>query len=229
MKGMGKRVFLVAAVVLTAASVMLLVERAGAAGAFVQQGKLEAADGAAQDNLGFSVAVSGDTAVVGAPRDQVGSNPNQGSAYVYVRTGTTWAFQQKLTAADGIANDEFGYAVAIEGDTIFVGRHFTQVGNNARTRGAVYVYTRSGTTWTQGPTQLTAADAADADLFGSSLAVDAGTLVVGALQKNNGTTFFQGAAYVFTGAGATWTQQAKLHGRRRRLRELLRRERRRLG
>ena len=211
MKGMGKRVSFVVAVVLAAASLsMWAAGRAGAAGAFVQQGKLEAADGAPQDSLGFSVAVSGDTAVVGAPRDQVGSNANQGSAYVYVRTGATWAFQQKLTASDGVANDEFGYAVAVEGDTIFVGRHFTQVGNNARTRGAVYVYTRSGSTWTQSAAQLTPSDSADGDLFGASLAVDGGTLVVGALQKNNGATFFQGAAYVFTGAGANWTQQAKL-------------------
>ncbi|HEX7312418.1 MAG TPA: Calx-beta domain-containing protein [Pyrinomonadaceae bacterium] len=211
MRGKGQRLFLVAAVVLMAATVILLVERAGAAaGTFVQQGKLEASDGAAQDSLGFAVAVSGDTAVVGAPADAVGANPRQGSAYVYVRNGSTWTQQQKLTAGDGIANDEFGYAVAIQGDTIFVGRHFTQAGNNARTRGAVYVYTRSGTTWTQSATLLTPSDAADGDLFGSSLAVDNDTLVVGALQKNNATTFFQGAAYVFTGAGATWTQQAKL-------------------
>ena len=211
MKGTRKRVLLVAAAVLTAATVVLLVGREGAAaGAFAQQGKLEASDGAAQDNLGFSVAVSGDTAVVGAPRDAVGSNANQGSAYVYVRANGVWTFQQKLTASDGIANDEFGYAVAVEGETVFVGRHFTQVGNNARTRGAVYVYTRTGTTWTQSPSQLTPSDAADGDLFGNSLAVDNGTLVVGALQKNNGATFFQGAAYVFTGSGAAWTQQAKL-------------------
>ena len=210
MKGMGKRVFLVAAVVLAAALAVWTFEQAGAAAPFVEQGRLQADDGAAQDSFGFAVAVSGDTAVVGAPADGVGSNPRQGSAYVYVRNGSTWTQQQKLTASDGIANDEFGYAVAIQGDTIFVGRHFTQVGNAARTRGAVYVYTRSGTTWTQAATPLTPSDAADGDLFGSSLAVDNGTLVIGALQKNNGGTFFQGAAYVFTGAGATWTQQAKL-------------------
>jgi hypothetical protein len=187
MKGTGKRVFLIATVMLMAATVMLLVERAGAAAsAFAQQGKLEAADGAAQDSLGYAVAVSGDTAVVGAPADAVGANSRQGSAYVYVRTGSTWSFQQKLTASDGIANDEFGYSVAIQGETIFVGRHFTQAGNNARTRGAVYVYTRSGATWTQAPAQLTPSDAADGDLFGSSLSVDGGTLVVGAMQKNNG-------------------------------------------
>ncbi|HEX8119317.1 MAG TPA: Calx-beta domain-containing protein [Pyrinomonadaceae bacterium] len=211
MKGKGQRVFFVAAVVLFAAAFMLSAGRAGeAAGTFVQQGKLEASDGAAQDNLGFSVAVSGDTAVVGAPADAVGSNSRQGSVYVYVRTGSTWSFQQKLTASDGVANDEFGYAVAIEGETIFVGRHFTQVGNAARTRGSVYVYTRAGTTWAQSLSALTPTDAADGDLFGSSLAVDNGTLVVGALQKNSGATFFQGAAYVFVRSGATWTQQQKL-------------------
>ncbi|MET0645024.1 MAG: Calx-beta domain-containing protein, partial [Pyrinomonadaceae bacterium] len=211
MKGIGKRVFLVAAVLAAASLAVWTFERAGAAAAaFVQQGKLEASDGVGQDSFGFSVAVSGDTAVVGSPADGVGSNPRQGSAYVYVRNGSTWTQQQKLTASDGVANDEFGYAVAIQGDTIFVGRHFTQAGNNARTRGAVYVFTRSGTTWTQSATLLTPSDAADGDLFGSSLAVDSGTLVVGALQKNNGTTFFQGAAYVFTGAVASWTQQAKL-------------------
>ncbi|HEX6184754.1 MAG TPA: FG-GAP repeat protein, partial [Pyrinomonadaceae bacterium] len=211
MKGIGKRVFLVAALVAAASLVFWLAERTGAAaGAFVQQGKLQANDGAAQDALGFSVAISGDTAVVGAPADATGSNTRQGAAYVYVRSGSTWTQQQKLTASDGIANDEFGYAVAIAGDTIFVGRHFTQAGNNARTRGAVYVFTRTGNVWTQAPTPLTPSDAADGDLFGSSLAVDGGTLVVGALQKNNSSTFFQGAAYVFNGAGASWTQQGKL-------------------
>lgn len=90
MKGMGQRVFLVAAVLAATLLAVWTFERTGAAaGGFVQQGKLEAADGAAQDNLGFTVAVSGDTAVVGAPRDQVGSNQSQGSASVYVRTGTT--------------------------------------------------------------------------------------------------------------------------------------------
>jgi len=181
-----------------------------AAGGYVEQAKLLAGDGAAQDSHGFSVAVAGDYAVVGAPADQVGANSRQGSAYVYARSGSTWTQQQKLTASDGVANDEFGYAVAIGGDTIFVGRRFTQVGNPARTRGAVYVFTRSGTTWTQNPTPLVSGDIADSDLFGSSLAYDDGTLVVGALQKNNGTTFFRGAAYVFTGSGATFTEQAKL-------------------
>jgi hypothetical protein len=179
-------------------------------GGYVEQGRLLASDGVGLDSHGFSVAISGDYAVVGAPADQVGTNPRQGSAYVYVRAGSTWTQQQKLTAGDGRDSDEFGYAVAIGGDTIFVGRHFTQTGTPARTRGVVYVFTRSGTTWTQAPTPLTASDTADADLFGSSLAYDNGTLVVGALQKTNGSTLFRGAAYVFTGSGGTFTEQAKL-------------------
>jgi hypothetical protein len=185
-----------------------LYDSLAAVSSFAEQSKLLADDGAAQDNFGYSVAVSGDTAVVGSPRDQVGGSAAQGSAYVYVRANGVWAQQQKLTASDGAASDEFGYAVAVEGDTVFVGRHNTQQLSN-RTRGAVYVYTRSGSTWTQGPSILSG-DGVEGDNFGVSLAVDGDTLVVGAQLKNNGTTFFQGAAYVFTGAGATWTQQAKL-------------------
>ncbi len=82
---------------------------------FLQQ-KLIASGGADYDYFGFSVAISGETAVVGAYRDDVGANSNQGSAYVFVRGGATWTQQQKLTASDGAADDGFGYSVAISGD-----------------------------------------------------------------------------------------------------------------
>ncbi|HYG09813.1 MAG TPA: FG-GAP repeat protein, partial [Pyrinomonadaceae bacterium] len=181
-----------------------------ATGAFVEEARLLADDGASQDSMGFSVSVSGDTAVVGAPADAVNSKNRQGSAYVYVRTGTTWTQQQKLTSSDGAANDEFGYSVAVAGDTIAVGRHNTQVGSN-RTRGAVYIFKRTGATWTEQQI-LTANDGVEGDVFGSSLALENDTLVVGALQKNIGSNFFQGAAYVFTrsSGGASFAQQARL-------------------
>jgi hypothetical protein len=181
---------------------------AAASGAYVEQGKLLASDGVGQDSFGFSVAVSGDTAIVGAPADQTGQNTRQGAAYIYTRTGLTWTEQQKLTASDAAANDEFGYSVAISGDTAFVGRHNTQQFSN-RTRGAVYVYTRSGSTWTEAQ-KLTSDDGVEGDIFGTSIAFDNGTLVVGAQNKNNGSTFFQGTAYVFTGSGGSFTQQQKL-------------------
>jgi hypothetical protein len=179
---------------------------------FVQQAKLEASDTAAQDSLGFSVAISGDTAIIGAPRNSGGTGlQNRGAAYVYVRNSAgVWTQQQKLTASDGTANDQFGYSVAVNGNTAVVGRQNTTTGVN-RADGKVYVFTRTGTVWTETQT-LVSNDIAQGDLFGNSLAFEGNTLVVGALNKNNGNNFFQGAAYVFTrpGAGGAFTQQAKL-------------------
>jgi hypothetical protein len=85
---------------------------------WAQQAKLIAADGVAADvaSFGESVSISGDVAVVGAPKSNIGVLPNQGAAYVFVRSGTTWTQQAKLTATDGAATDEFGISVAIDGD-----------------------------------------------------------------------------------------------------------------
>jgi len=177
---------------------------------FSQQGKLTASDGVANDNLGYSVAISGDTAVVGIPQDQVGSNVRQGSVNVYLRSGDTWAFQQKLVASDGAATDQFGYSVALNGNTIAVGRQNTTTGQN-RADGRVYIFARSGSLWSE--TQvLQSSDLAQGDLFGNSLSFDGDTLAVGALQKNNVSNFFQGAVYIFTrpAAGSSFAQQGKL-------------------
>ena len=88
---------------------------------WTQQAKLTASDGAADDYFGYSVALSGDTALVGAYWDDVGANYDQGSAYVFTRSGTTWTQQAKLTASDGAAGDHFGHSVALSGDTALVG------------------------------------------------------------------------------------------------------------
>ncbi len=181
--------------------------------AFVQQAKLAAGDSAANDSHGFSVAISGDTAIVGAPRNSGGTGlQSRGSAYVYIRSSTSgaWTQQQKLSPSDGATTDQFGYSVAINGNTIAVGRYNTTTGQN-RADGKVYIFTRTGMVWTETQT-LQSNDLAQGDLFGNSLAFENDTLVVGALNKNNGNNFFQGAAYVFTrtnGAGA-FAQQAKL-------------------
>jgi hypothetical protein len=159
-----------------------------------QQAELTASDGAASGFFGYSVALSGSTAVVGA----VGSN-RTGAAYVFLRSGSTWSQQAKLTASGGIAGDEFGYSVALSGSTAVVGA----INNNAGT-GAAYVFTRSGTTWTQ-QAKLTASDGAASDFFGYSVTIAKSTAVVGA-PDNLGT----GAAYIFTGSGSAWTQKAKL-------------------
>ncbi len=80
---------------------------------WTQQQELTASDGAANDEVGYFVAVNGDAVVVGAPNKTVGANAAQGAAYVFVGNGTSWSQQQRLTASDGAAGDNFGYSVAI--------------------------------------------------------------------------------------------------------------------
>ena len=172
---------------------------------WTQQQKLTAADGAAGDAYGRSVAVSGDTIVVGATGHQVGNNAGQGAAYVYTPLGTTWSQQQELTSADGLASDRFGASVAISGNTVVVGASFA----GADQHGAVYVYAVSGSMWSQ-QQELTAADGAATDEFGESVAVSGNTLVVGAGNHAVNGNAAQGAAYVYTFAGTTWSLQQEL-------------------
>ena len=87
----------------------------------VEIAHLIASDGALGDYFGISVAIDGNTAVIGAYYDDIGSNVNQGSAYVYVWDGSNWVFQAKLTASDGAAGDVFGCSVAISGITAVIG------------------------------------------------------------------------------------------------------------
>ncbi|MDB4363625.1 hypothetical protein N9Z31_05680 [Pseudomonadales bacterium] len=82
--------------------------------------KLTASDGAGLDYFGWSVSISGDTAVIGARGDD-DNGSNSGSAYVYVRSNGVWSEQQKLTASDGAADDYFGWSVSISGDTAVMG------------------------------------------------------------------------------------------------------------
>ena len=175
---------------------------------WTQQGKLTASDGAAGDLFGISVALSGDTALVGAYGDDVGANGDQGSAYVFTRSGTTWSLQQKLTASDGAAYDRFGNSVALSGDTALVGADWHNVGANPD-QGSAYVFTRSGTTWSE-QAHLTASDGAAYYFFGISVALSGDTALVGAYGDNVGANDNQGSAYVFTRSGTTWSLQQKL-------------------
>ena len=173
-----------------------------------QEAQLTGADGAAGDNFGYSVAISGDTAVVGAPQHDVGANADQGSAYVFVRSGAIWSQRQQLTAVDGTAGDEFGWSVAISGDTVVVGAAYDDVSANAN-QGSAYVFVRSGDTWSQ-QQQLTAADGAAFDAFGNSVTITGDAVVVGATNDDVGANANQGSAYVFVRSGAIWSQQQQL-------------------
>jgi hypothetical protein len=184
---------------------------AGAAYVFVrsgaswtQQAKLTAADGATNEDFGVSVAVSGDTALVGAIFDSDPGRSDLGAAYVFVRSGATWTQQAKLEPPDGISDDQFGTWLALSGDTAVIGavHHFVA---GVRT-GAAYVFVRSGATWSL-QAELTVAAAAADDQLGTSVALAGDTAVVGAV--NAGPTH-TGAAYVFVRSGTTWTEQAQL-------------------
>ena len=189
--------------------------RAGAGealvGLAVQQAKLVASDGGVVSYLGHSVAIDGDTAVVGAYGANVDSHVRQGAAYVFTRSGGTWTQQAKLLASDGAANDKFGTAVGVNGDMALIGAPNHAVGGKSG-QGVVYLFVRTGSTWTQ-QAALTATDGARADLFGSAVAMGSDTAVFGAPNKTvegGGGRVTQGAAYVFVRSGPLWMQQARL-------------------
>ncbi len=170
-----------------------------ASGTWSQAAELTASNGAADDYFGISVALSstGATALVGAYSKTVGSNTDQGAAYVYTLAGGVWGQAGELTASNGAAHDYFGSSVALSsnGATALVGADGKTVGGNTD-QGAAYVFTTTRVWSTSTQTELTASNGATFDSFGSSVALSANgsTALVGAYQ-NNGS---RGAAYVFT-------------------------------
>ncbi len=174
---------------------------------WTEQAKLTAADGAASDSFGVSVSIDADTAVIGAYQgDDDGAS--SGSAYVFTRTGSSWSPQQKLTADDADAGDEFGWAVSVHGDTAVVGAH--RDGDAGVDSGSAYVFTRSGSVWTQ-QDKLTSDDAAAGDEFGISVAINGDTVVAGAHHDDDAClSCNSGSAYAFTRTGGIWSQEGKL-------------------
>ena len=209
-----------------------------------QQAYLKASNSGAGDLFGVSVAVSGDTAVIGAYQEDSnatgvngdGTNNSasySGAAYVFTRSGATWSQQAYLKASNSGAFDYFGYSVAVSGGTAVIGAYGEAsnatgvngdgTNNSANASGATYVFTRSGTTWSQ-QAYLKASNSGAGDLFGCSVAVSGDTAVIGALGEDSNATGVNGnqadnsasdfgAVYVFTRSGATWSQHAYLKAR----------------
>ncbi len=205
-----------------------------------QQAYLKASNTGEDDHFGISVAISGDTVVVGAAGEDSaatgvngdGGNdgaPDSGAAYVFVRTGAQWSQQAYLKASNTGAGDEFGFSVAISGDIVVVGARYedsastgiNEDGGNdgAPDSGAAYVFVRTGAQWSQ-QAYLKAGNAGSEDLFGFSVGVSGNTVVVGAYQEDGSSLVVNGpyndnfsnsgAAYVFVRTGAQWSQQAYL-------------------
>ncbi len=174
---------------------------------YVFEAKLTASDGAASDRFGDAIAIDGDTALVGARQDDGPAGSNQGSVYVFTRSGSVWTEQAKLIPSDAAASDGFGFAVALQGNTAVVG---AAAGDGAvANTGSAYVFTGSGSTWTE-QAEFAASDGASGDQFGLRLSLSADTVIVGAFGDDGAAGSNQGSAYIFTGSGATWSQQAKI-------------------
>jgi len=172
---------------------------------FGGQQKIYASDTEVGDWFGNSVSIYGDTAIVGAVGEDTGGS-NTGAAYIFTRSGSTWTQQQKLKASDAQIDDEFGYSVSIYGDTAIVGARWDEAGGS--NAGAAYIFTRSGSTWTQ-QQKIQASDAQADDWFGNSVSIYGDTAIVCAVGEDTGGSN-AGAAYIFTRSGSTWTQQQKI-------------------
>src|ERR1043165_423129 len=155
--------------------------------------------------FGLAVAMSDDVAVIGAPNNSSPFNPpppTDGAAYVFIKTDAGWVFQQKLVASDGNGQNtslgnQFGFAVALAGDTIVVGAPSRRSGDKT---GAVYVFKRSDTTWSE-QAIITSSTPRP---FGLSVALRGGTLVAGGLEDRLPGTSDSGLAFVFVRSGDQW-------------------------
>ncbi|MEO0017776.1 MAG: hypothetical protein RLZZ522_1059, partial [Verrucomicrobiota bacterium] len=206
-----------------------------------QQAYLKASNTEANDQFGYSMAVSGTTIVVGALGESSAAtgvngiqtnngSPLAGAAYVFELSGGTWSQQAYLKASNTEASDQFGWAVAISGNTAVVsgsgedsgatGANGNQGDNSVSSSGAAYVFVRSGSAWSQ-QAYLKASNAGASDFFGRSVAVSGDTVVVGAFLEDSNATGINGnaaddtalsagAAYVFARSGTSWSQQAYL-------------------
>ena len=175
---------------------------------WIQQIELTAADGASSDGFGWAVALSGETALVGAIRGDSAAGADTGSVYAFLRIGEVWEQQQKITASDGVPNDLFGNSLAIEGDVALIGASGADM-VAATNAGSAYVFVRTGMNWTQ-QAKLTATDAASDDQFGNSVALSGNTALIGASAADTSAGTNAGSAYVYVRDGASWNQQAKL-------------------
>ena len=171
-------------------------------GTWSQQAKLTASDGAADDQFGYSVSISGDgnTVIVGSPGDDDG-DIGTGSAYIFIRNGSSWSQQAKLKANDAVMMDSFGHSVAISGDgnTVFVGAPFSEYDISNAQSGGGYIFIRSGFTWSlQYNFNMSGSEAKYGRFV--SLSHDGSVAAIGNDAEN-----FQDFA-IFTRSGTTWTK-----------------------
>jgi plastocyanin len=167
--------------------------------------KLLASDGAAQDEYGSTVSISGNRAIVGANLDD-DNGSNSGSAYIYELTNGSWVQIQKLIASDASAADQFGSAVSISENRVIVGASLDD--DNGSNSGAAYIYELDNGSWVE-MQKLTAADAAAGDNFGYTVSISGDNVIIGSsLDDDNGSN--SGSAYIYELSNGTWLEVQKL-------------------
>ena len=174
----------------------------GSGASWSQQAILRSPASTASDNFGFSVRINADGtyAVVGATGD---NGTNVGAAYIFTRSGTSWSQQAKLSASDGAAHDQLGHAVAISGDGMYAALAAKHDDDNYTSSGSVYVYVRSGTSWSQQQKINLGASGIIYNYFGSSIDMnEAGDLL--AIGSGGENTNQIGKVRVYKRTGSTW-------------------------
>ncbi|MDY7110593.1 MAG: FG-GAP repeat protein [Planctomycetota bacterium] len=160
---------------------------------WTEEAKLLASDGAAEDDFGCSVSISGEIAVIGASGDD-DHGSKSGSAYVFRRSGANWTEEAKLLTSDG-GFHYFGYSVSISDHTAVIGAYFGD--GNDPDSGSAYVFRYDGAEWIE-ESKLTASDGSAGDFFGESVSISGDTAVIGATLDDD--LFYEsGSAYIFHG------------------------------
>jgi len=173
-----------------------------------EEQKLTPTGAAAGDAIGQSVAVSGDVIVLGANFVNCPAGADCGAAWVFRWIGSSWNEEQKLTAPDAFASDWFGFAVGVSADDILVSAPVDGCASGA-TCGSTHLFQWNGSTWAHGG-KLTPFDLAAGDSFGSSLAMDGQTAIVGANSNDCFGANNCGSAYLLRVRDGVWVVDGKL-------------------
>lgn len=173
---------------------------------WIEEAKITASDAAPRDLFGYSVSISGDTAIVGAYGDD-DHGEFSGSAYVFRYKGISWIQEAKLTPEDAVEYHDFGYTVAISGDTAVIGAPGDD--DIERSSGAAYVFKYYDGNWIQ-EAKLKANDAAFSDRLGKTLAISGDTIIIGVPYHDFFGENSSGCVYAFKRTGGIWGQEAKL-------------------
>ncbi len=177
-------------------------------GVWVEQAKLIPDDGELGDRFGSSVSINGDTALVGASKDD-DNGTDSGSAYIFTQVEGVWTQQAKLVSDDASESDQFGHAVSIDSDTALIAApNYRNNQPNGFASGVAYVFTRTEGLWSQ-QARILPDDGAALNYFGESVSIHGDTALIGS-DSDDDLGNNSGSAYIFTRSGGVWTQHSKL-------------------